>query len=214
MAFIIITILFLLIGVFPATFSIYLRNKRMISNFQELAEQTGLNFALPKQKNILEAPKPALVGDYKSRLVNMTTQKNTRQGASFFTEIAMSCNTRWTAEFEAKGQFKENYIYNLLYKSKSKAILTGDSLFDEHFFVKVREEEAIELFNVKVRKFLLNHLQNINFEIEIRGYEIVVSDSYLPNSDRTGGGSIAENTVYMLNFLSQLADLLEQKRLV
>ena len=213
MTFITVTILFLLTGVLPVTLSMYFRNKKMIRDFQELAEQTGLNFALPKRKNILEAPKPALVGDYKSRLVNMTTQKNTRQGASLFTEIAMSCNTRWTAEVEVKSQFEDNYIYNLLYKSKSKAILTGDNSFDKHFFVKVTEEEAIKLFNETVRKFLLSHLHNINFQIEICGYEIVVNDSHLPNSDRTGGGSIAENTVYMLNFLTKLADLLEQKRL-
>jgi hypothetical protein len=211
MAFIIITTFVLLAGGLPATLIIYFSRKRTIHHFQKLSEETGLNFALPKRKNILENPKPALVGDYKNRLVNMTTQ--IKDNISF-TEIAMSCNTRWTAEFEAKSPFKENYIYNLLYKSKSKPILTGDSQFDGYFFIKVTEEEAVKLFNESVRKFLLSHFHNINFEIEIRGYEIVVNDSNLPNSDRTGGGSIAENTVYMLDFLTKLADLLEQKRLV
>lgn len=209
MSFIIVTILLLSTGIAPVALSFYFRNKKMIREFKELAEKTGLNFALPKRKNIMEAPKPALVGDYKNRLVNMTTQINDNIS---FTEIAMSCNTRWTAEFEAKSQFKEDYIYNLLYKSKTKAILTGDNLFDEHFFVKVTEEEAIKLFNESVRRFLLNHFHNINFEIEIRGYELVVNDKNLSNSGMTEG-NIATNTVYMLNFLSELANLLEQKRL-
>ncbi len=209
MTFIVTITLLLLVGGLPTALIVFFSRKTMIHRFHELAKETGLNFALPKRKNILKNPKPALVGDYKNRLVNMTTQ--TKDNIPF-TEIAMSCNTRWTADFEAKSPFKENYIYNFLYESKFKPMLTGDSIFDGHFFIKVTEKEAIELFNVKVRKFLLSHYQNINFQIEIRGYEIVVNDSNLSNSDKAEAGIVA-NTVYMLDFMTQLADLLEQKRL-
>jgi hypothetical protein len=202
----------LLICIVPISLSYYLMNKKSVYEFKRLAEMTGLNFALPKRKHLFEASMPALAGEYKDRSVNMLTKKNDETNRKM-TELAMNCNTgSLTATVRIKEEDESDYIYQTYRRSRFKPMLTGYAQFDKNFVIVVEDKDSINLFTKAVREFLLERRPNITSLIEIRGYEIVVDDSEIALWEKTEGG-IAENAVYMLNFLSELADLLEQKRL-
>jgi hypothetical protein len=203
------TLLVLLILSVPAGIFAYVITKKQFYDFKRLGTKMGLNLALPERKHLLSERIPRLVGDYKNRFVHLGMKKiGYNQSAA---EFIINCNTdSLTATIDRKrelvGFFNQNYG-----NSERRRLLTGDAIFDKYFLVVAEEKSVVDLLSKDVREFLLERKNNITFSIEIRGYEIVAEDITTSNWVNSEGG-IAENAVYMLNFLSELADLLERKR--
>ena len=190
---------------------VYKGNQKPVKDFQKLSSHIGLNLALPKQNHFFEIPQPALVGYHNHRYVQVKADKKDEKWNTA-TTFVMSCKNDDLTFVIKKKTWLERHFSTYKYKDfqVKNNLFTGDKTFDQYFSIHTSQQTARRLFTRRTRKYLLNNYIWISGDIEVKNFEMIMSNAKLLSFGNLEGTQKREITK-QLEFLDGLSTMIEKK---
>jgi hypothetical protein len=166
---------------------------------------------LPQRTSFLEIPEPALVGYYNKRYVQVNVGGKDKNGNTM-TTFLVSCENDNLKFIIRKRTWVERNFPSSKYKDfqNTTNLFTGDRRFDKYFAIHTSQGMARRLFTGRVREYLLKNYDLISNHIEVNNFEMVMPNNKLLSFGKTKATQ-KESVIRQLNFLDNLANLMESK---